>query len=196
MLTTVMWHQLTERRYAEVLYFGLIDLIEHPTTEKHAAVGLACCAFVKGVAGFQRSLHRTEADQQTPELWLQGSSSRWAPLVGEGLYHLLRAHHLDPAFRFPASVEPITTEVMGDLRWFRREEFHDVTVDRDRMHHPREAALPCALVLGYLQEMSVTAIHRIVQFPRTIEELNGMLPDLLAVDTKKSAFAQAGLEVT
>lgn len=196
MATTVRWHQLTDRRYAEVLYFGLIDLIGYPTAEQHAAVGLACCAFVKGVADFQRYLHRTEADPPAPELWLQGSSDRWAPLVGEGLYHLLRAHHLDPAFRFPASVEPVTTEVMEDLRWFRREEFHDVKVDRDRVHHPREAALPCALVLGYLQGLSVAAIHQIVQFPRTVEELDGMLPDLLAFDTKKSIFAQAGLETT
>lgn len=196
MLMAVTWKNLEERRYAEVLYFDLIDLIEHPTAERHAAVGLACCAFIRGVANVQRSLKGTGADQHAPEVWLHGESSRWAPLVGEGFYHLLRAHRLDPTFRFPASLEPITTEVMSDLLWFRREEFHDVRVDRDRAHHPREVAIPSALLLGYLQNLSLDAIHRIVRSPRSVEELESWLQNLLASDTKKSAFAQASLEAT
>ncbi len=174
-------HYLEHGRFIEVLYFGALMLMSRSTGELHASLGVACCATVKPIAQAQR-LIRGEA---TTDPCLYGGPDRHTLLVNEGVHHLLRAIQLDPRFYFPATLEPVTQEVISDLEWFAKEEFHDVTSHQTKGYPPRQAALYARILLSYLQWRTDTRTWKAMS---GIEAADDILAKLLSSSNRTAAF--------
>jgi len=173
---------LERSHFVEVLYFGTLALASCPTVELHAGLGVACCATIKSLAQTQRLMRGVAVT--TPCLY--GGPDRHTLLVNEGVQHLLRALRMDVHYRFPAALEPVIREVIDDLLWFVKEEFHDVTSHQGRGYHPRQAALYARVLLAYLQRQDDTFAWKGMS---GVENADNLLAELLSSSSETAAFS-------
>lgn len=132
-------------RFVEALYFGALLLSRQPSAELHLLLGLACCGAVKPIAASVRMLQEPDADYD-PALagggLIVGANTS---MVREGFFHMIEALRAEPEIKFAVGTQPAVSDVLKQMSWYMRQEFHGF--DDARKPDLRSSAAAAALLL-------------------------------------------------
>jgi hypothetical protein len=106
-------------------------------------------------------------------------------LVNEGLHHLLRAISIDPAARYPVSLEPVTTRVLHDLHDYLGQEFRGWNVP-DLKYSLSSAGLAAFYLLARVQGLALNKTGMLSELRVGIAE--ELIAQLSASDEEQAAF--------